>query len=194
MAWRLHELGRSFTWHISARSRSRVPFSKELDALPFRDSIVLHIDDEQNGKLLEASDILRSASDDCDVYVCGPRGYMAFIEEAARRAGVTKERLHQEHFGAEIDTTGSPFTVVAARSGLSIEVGCTETILSALQREGIEVETACQNGVCGTCLTKVIEGRPDHRDMVLTDVEKASNEMIAVCCSRSRSRILKLDV
>ncbi len=194
MAWRLHELGRPFAWHISARSRSRLPFSKELDALPFRDRIVLHIDDEQNGKLLDAGDILRSASKDCHVYVCGPRGYMAFIEETARRVGVANERFHQEYFGAEIDTTGSPFTVIAVRAGRSIEVGGTETILSALQREGIEVETACQNGVCGTCLTKVIEGRPDHRDMVLTDVEKASNEMIAVCCSRSQSRILKLDV
>ncbi|MBK5656653.1 MULTISPECIES: cytochrome P450 [unclassified Bradyrhizobium] len=194
MAWRLNELGRSLTWHISARSRSRVPFARELDALPFRDKIVLHIDDEQDGKLLDAEDILRSASSDCHVYVCGPRGYMAFIEEAARRVGVTKERFHQEHFGAEIDTTGSPFTVVATRSGLSIEVGCTETILSALQRAGIEVETACQTGVCGTCVAKVIEGRPDHRDMVLTDTEKASNEVIAVCCSRSQSRILKLDL
>ena len=114
--------------------------------------------------------------------------------QTARRVGITNERFHQEYFGAEIDTTGSPFTVIAARAGRSIEVGDTETILSALQREGIEVETACQNGVCGTCLTKVIEGRPDHRDIVLTDVEKASNEMIAVCCSRSQSRILKLDV
>jgi cytochrome P450/ferredoxin-NADP reductase len=94
MAWRLHELDRSFIWHISARSRSRVPFSKELDALPFRDKIVFHIDDEQNGKLLDAEDILRSTSPDCHIYVCGPRGYMAFIEEAASQVGVTKERFH----------------------------------------------------------------------------------------------------
>lgn len=194
MAWRLHELRRSFTWHVSARSRSRLPFSADFEFFPFRDKVVLHIDDDQNCQTLDAMAILRSAKLDCHVYVCGPNGYMAFIEEAAKIAGVKAERFHQEHFGAELNTTGSPFTLIAARSGRSIEVGPDETIVSALQRAGIEIEMACQNGVCGTCLTKVVEGRPDHRDMVLTDIEKASGEMIAVCCSRSQSRTLILDV
>jgi ferredoxin len=55
-------------------------------------------------------------------------------------------------------------------------------------------ETNCRNGVCGSCLTRVIEGRPDHRDMVLTAVEKAENNRIAVCCSRSKSRVIVLDI
>ncbi|MBR0873319.1 cytochrome P450/oxidoreductase [Bradyrhizobium tropiciagri] len=194
MAWRLHELGRAFTWHISAQSRARLPFSETLDALPFRDKIVLHLGDQQGRGSLDPEAILRSARTDCHVYVCGPRGYMAFVEHASRMAGVSAERFHQEHFGAEIDASGTPFTVIASRSGLTIEVGPNDTILAALQRAGINVETACQTGVCGTCLTKVIDGRPDHRDMILTDAEKASNELIAVCCSRSQSRILRLDV
>lgn len=193
MAWRLHQLGCPFHWHISARSRSRLPFAAELDRLPFRDRIVLHLDDD-NRDPFDADLILSAASADGHVYVCGPRGYMASIEAAAQRAGVESKRFHREYFGAELDSVGKPFTVVAVRSGRAVEVSSAETILSALKREGIEVETACQNGVCGSCLTKVIEGRPDHRDMVLTDLEKASNEVIAVCCSRSKTRTLTLDL
>ena len=77
---------------------------------------------------------------------------------------------------------------------MMFEVEGHETILAALQRHGIHVETACRNGVCGSCLTEVTEGRPDHRDMVLTDTEKAANSRIAVCCSRSKSKVLKLRI
>ena len=91
-------------------------------------------------------------------------------------------------------SVGQPFTVIADLSARIIEVAGDETILTALRRHGISVETSCQNGVCGSCLTKVIEGRPEHRDMVLTDAEKAANDVIAVCCSRSKSRVLKLHV
>lgn len=194
MAWRLHELDRDFTWHVSARTHARLPFSTEVAGLPFRDKIVLHIDEDSEGNPLNTDTILQAAGTDCLVYVCGPRGYMSHVEDAAKRRGIVPGNVHKEHFGAEIDLTGEPFTVVAERSGRSVEVGAGETILSALQRAGIKVETACQNGVCGSCLTTVVEGRPDHRDMVLTDVEKASNTQIAVCCSRSMTKVLRLDV
>ncbi len=69
-----------------------------------------------------------------------------------------------------------------------------ESILSALTRVGIRVETSCRNGVCGSCLTGVIEGKPDHRDMVLTAIEKAQNDRVAVCCSRSQTAILVLAI
>lgn len=89
---------------------------------------------------------------------------------------------------------GENFQVYAQRSNITLEVGVKETILTALTRAGIEVPTACQNGVCGSCLTDVLEGRPEHHDLVLTDVEKATNDRIAVCCSRSNSKRLVLDI
>jgi vanillate O-demethylase ferredoxin subunit len=117
---------------------------------------------------------------------------MDHVQAIATAQRIGPDRFHKEHFGAEIDVNGEPFQVVAELSGQVVEVGAQETILAALQRSGIQVETACRNGVCGTCLTEVIEGRPDHRDMVLTDEEKASNDRIAVCCSRSKSKVLRL--
>lgn len=194
MAWRLDELGRDFTWHVSARTKARLPFSTELTTLPFRDRIVLHIDDGAEGKPLDADATLQATGAGCEIYICGPHGYMAYIEDTAKRRGFGPDQIHKEHFSTEVGANGEPFTIIAERSGRSVEVGAGETIFSALQRVGIKVETACQNGVCGSCLTRVIEGRPDHRDMVLTDVEKASNEKITVCCSRSMTKVLRLDL
>lgn len=194
MAWRLHDLGKPFAWHLSARSVDRIAFSSDLANAPFRKNIQLHIDDAGDTEPFEAAKALRSAGSVGHVYVCGPRGYMDSIEASARVLGIGADRLHKENFGSEFDIAGEPFKVIADLSEKIIEVAGNETILTALRRHGISVETSCQNGVCGSCLTKVIEGRPEHRDMVLTDAEKAANDVIAVCCSRSKSRVLKLHV
>ena len=102
--------------------------------------------------------------------------------------------MHLERFGAEINTDGAPFTVVAARSKVSFEVQPGERIAAKLMAHGIEVPMSCQSGVCGTCVTRVIDGMPDHRDHVQTASEKASNRTITVCCSRSKTRRLVLDI
>jgi vanillate O-demethylase ferredoxin subunit len=194
MAWRLHELGRDFTWHLSARSRSRLPWANRLDLLPFGEKIKVHLDDGSADQLFDAAEAVHDLPTGIQIYICGPSGYMNHLAKAASDAGVPRTQLRQEHFGAEIDVNGDPFTVIAARSGIHIQVSANETILAAVTRNGLKVETACRNGVCGGCLTRVLEGRPDHRDMVLTDSEKAENNRIALCCSRSQSAVLVIDL
>ena len=75
-----------------------------------------------------------------------------------------------------------------------MEVGAKETIVQALARVGVEVPVSCEQGVCGTCLTRVIEGRPDHRDMYQTDEEKIENTQMTLCCSRSLDPRLVLEI
>lgn len=194
MAWYLHRIDTDFVWHISTRSRSKLAWADELEALPFDDKIHVHIDDSEITEDFDPVGEIERAGAKAHLYICGPRGYMDYVREAALQARVDGDRIHQEHFAAEINVDGDPFTLVAMRSGKRIIVEENETILTALNREGIGVETSCRNGVCGSCLTRVIEGRPDHRDMVLTATEKAENERIAVCCSRSQTAILVLDI
>ncbi len=194
MAWRLHALNREFTWHVSARSRARLAWADQLSTLPFADSIVLHFDDGDDDQRLDAQQLMREAGPQTDVYCCGPRGYMDYVIGAASEAGLPEAQLHVEHFGAEIDTDGDPFTVVAARSGLRLTVAPDETMLSVVLRAGLKVEVGCHNGLCGSCLTGVLDGRPDHRDMVLTAEEKARNDRVALCCSRSQTPELVLDL
>jgi len=193
MAWELYENRKSFEWHLSARSKERIAFGETLEQLPFLENVTVHLDDKpDNAANLETS--IKQLPSDSHIYMCGPKGYMDFISTNALNAGFQETQIHTEYFGAEIDVNGEAFEVYAARSELTIEVSPEETILSALKRVGIPVATSCENGVCGSCLTGVLDGKPEHRDLVLTDTEKAMNNRVAVCCSRSQSKRLVLDL
>ena len=82
----------------------------------------------------------------------------------------------------------------AARSGISTVVGTQETIVTALRRAGVDVLTSCAQGVCGTCETDVLAGRPDHRDSLLDDTERRASSCMFPCVSRSRDPLLVLDL
>jgi vanillate monooxygenase ferredoxin subunit len=81
-----------------------------------------------------------------------------------------------------------------ARSGKIVVVGADQTIIEALNAAGVEVATSCEQGVCGTCLTKVLAGRPDHRDMLLTDEEQQAGDRMLLCVSRCLDQELVLDL
>ena len=86
------------------------------------------------------------------------------------------------------------FEVKLARSNRTIKVPPGKTILDALLDAGIVVNHSCAEGVCGTCETRVVEGIPDHRDSFLSDEERAENSKIMICCSRSQTPVLVLDL
>jgi cytochrome P450/ferredoxin-NADP reductase len=147
-----------------------------------------------DGEGFDLKQVLSQPATDTHLYTCGPNGFMDFVFNTALELGWSNENLHKEHFGAEISTEGESFQVEAKRSGIVFEVAPGETIASKLEEQGVSVRMSCQSGVCGTCLTDVIEGMPDHRDLVQTDIERASNQKIAVCCSRSLSKKLVIDI
>lgn len=192
MAYALEAQGASWELHYCGRSRDRLAFQNEMTR--FGNKVNTHIDSESNDQALDINDVLHIVANDRHLYVCGPSGFMDFITDAAHNNGWQAQCIHLERFGAELDTDGDTFTVVAQQSGRRFEVNPGETINQKLAANGIDVPVSCQSGVCGTCLTKVLEGVPDHRDFVQTDYEKASNEKITVCCSRSKTSILVLDV
>jgi vanillate O-demethylase ferredoxin subunit len=68
------------------------------------------------------------------------------------------------------------------------------TVIKVLLDAGVEIPYSCEEGVCGTCLTRVVEGVPDHRDMYLTEEEQAANDQFTPCCSRAKSKVLVLDL
>ena len=192
MAHHLTNIGARFELHYCARSRENLAFFEEL--LGFGASIHFHLDDGPEDQKLNIDTVLQKPGPDRHLYVCGPNGFMDFVVDAAARNNWVKETVHLERFGAEVDTDGAPFTLVAHRSGKTFEIQPGETISSRLIEASIDVQMSCQSGVCGTCLTKVIEGTPDHRDFVQTDLEKASNARITLCCSRSKTKRLVVDI
>jgi vanillate O-demethylase ferredoxin subunit len=105
------------------------------------------------------------------------------------------ERVHREYFAAkEAAATDGSYIVTLARSQRSLQIKPGQSLLDGLIAIGVEPTFSCQQGICGTCEVKVLEGTPDHRDMVLTEAEKAGNDRMMVCCSGAKSAGLVLDL
>jgi len=121
---------------------------------------------------------------------------MDAVLSTARARGWPEPQLHYEFFAAEVvvHDTDASFEVKLASSGRIVVVPKGTTIVQALSEAGVEVQTSCEQGVCGTCLTRVLEGVPDHRDMYLTPEEQEANDQFLPCCSRSKSPQLVLDL
>lgn len=194
MAYELAAAGAEFELHYSSRSRKSSAFLNELEASAFSSNVHTHFDDEGASQRLNIAEVLGSPEEGVHIYTCGPSGFMDWVISSAINAGYPDSQIHREYFQVEVDSSGEAFEVVAAKSGKSVQVAEGQTILEALAEIGIKVEISCEQGVCGTCLCDVLEGEPDHRDVYLTDDEKAANDQILVCCSRSKSKKLVLDI
>ncbi|MCX4176976.1 MULTISPECIES: PDR/VanB family oxidoreductase [Paraburkholderia] len=196
MAERLVATGQPFDMHYCTRSADRTAFAKRITEACFSGSVRFHHDDNATGPTFDLSSTLARAPGGTHLYVCGPRGFMDAVLAEARSKGWPEDRLHYEFFGAIPGQTAGDknFQVRIASSGATVEVAADCTVVQALAAHGIEVLTSCEQGVCGTCLTRVIDGEPDHRDSYLTSDEQAANDQFLPCCSRSKSELLVLDL
>lgn len=194
MAYALHARGEDFELHYCGRSRSRSAFLEQLQNVAFADRVFTHFDDEAPEQKLDMDAVLGQAESGVHIYTCGPTGFMEWVIGEALGRGYADDHIHREYFQVEVDSSGASFEVVAARSGKSVQVAEGQSILEALADVGIKIEISCEQGICGTCLCDVLEGEPDHRDVYLTDDEKAANDQILVCCSRAKSAKLVLDI
>lgn len=194
MAHHLHRNGADFALHYCARAREKTAFLKELGEAGFHGRVHLHFDDGTEAQYFNAARDLPSPDDGVHLYVCGPDGFMAAVIAEAERRGYAPAQIHREYFKVEADRSGDAFEVVLARSGRRLKIGQDSTIAAALAEAGMKIETSCEEGICGTCLCNVISGVPDHRDVYLTDEEKAANDQMLICCSRSKTPELVLDL
>ena len=128
------------------------------------------------------------------LYVCGPPDFMDTVLNQARDLGWPQGRLHSEPFGAVELDQGEPFTVNLARSGTTLQVPAGVSLLETLENAGKSVSNMCRKGVCGECSLPVLRGTPQHRDLYLSDQEKAANTTILCCVSRSLDQELELDL
>jgi vanillate O-demethylase ferredoxin subunit len=196
MADQLSRDDADFVLHYCGRSLSRMAFLDLLKHAHYSDRVHLHADDGPDDQRFDARQAIGAPDEATHLYVCGPTGYMEHVLTTARALGWPEERLHREYFaGATIDhSADDAFDVVLGRSGRVIRVEAEQSVAQALANAGVTVEVSCEQGVCGTCMTKVLEGRPDHRDMYLTDAERARNDCFLPCCSRSLAPRLTVDL
>jgi ferredoxin-NADP reductase len=126
------------------------------------------------------------------VYTCGPVALMDAVSETAKHLGWPAVAVHRESFGDH--SGGEPFTAVLARSHREIEVSATQSLLEAVEAAGVDAPYLCRGGACGQCVTRVIDGEPDHRDDVLSAEERAAGETMMICVSRAKTPRLVLDL
>jgi vanillate O-demethylase ferredoxin subunit len=195
MARRLWTLGQPFVFHYCARERSRAAFLDELATAPFADQVRLSFDAEPDTRL-DLDRVLADPAPGRRLYVCGPGGFMTHVIDGALTRGWSSDQIRKEHFAAAPVAEGQdrPFELMIASSGQIVKVTAGQTAAQALEAAGVFVPVSCEQGVCGTCLTRVIEGEPDHRDAFQTDDERAANDQFTPCCSRAGSPRLVLDL
>ncbi len=196
MAQHLDRACEEFELHYCARSRSRAAFLERLANASWSERVKYHFDDEDEGQRLALDALLNEATADTHLYVCGPQGFMNAVLDAARTSGWPESRLHYEFFSAAaVDTSSDDtFEVCLARTGKTVSIPADRTVTQALADAGIDVPVSCEQGICGTCVTRVLDGEPEHRDLFLSPEEQSRNDRFLPCCSRSKSRRLVLDL
>ncbi|TFF14549.1 oxidoreductase [Pseudomonas sp. BCA14] len=195
MAERLAHTGADFELHYCARAGERAAFVQRLKASSFAERVFLHFD-EQPDTALNAAEVLAAPADDVHLYVCGPGGFMQHVLDSARALGWREDCLHREYFSAApVDgSLDGCFSVQLGSSGEVFEIPADKSVVQVLESHGIEIPVSCEQGICGTCLTRVLEGLPEHRDLFLTEQEQALNDQFTPCCSRSKTPLLVLDL
>lgn len=196
MAERLSHTGGQFKLHYCTRSAERTAFRARLEADGIKEHAQVYYDNAEPAERIQLKAVIGEPAADKHLYVCGPGGFIDVVLNTAKELGWPESRLHREYFtGADVNTDNDgAFQVKVASSGQVIDVEPEQSITDALAANGIDVPVSCEQGVCGTCLTRVLEGEPDHRDLYLTDAERAANDQILPCCSRSKSAVLVLDL
>lgn len=196
MAQRLAAIGARFEMHYCTRSAERTAFRDEIQASGFADKVRFHFDDGPPSQKLNLQRLIAAPDAGTHLYVCGPTGFIDFVVKTAKDCGWGSDHVHLEYFGAAPqDTAGDrPFDVKLASSGKTYKVPAGQTVVQVLAAQGVEILTSCEQGVCGTCITRVLEGECEHRDMYFTDEEKARHDQFTPCCSRARTATLVLDL
>jgi ferredoxin-NADP reductase len=195
MMQRLGTLGRSAELIYCARSPKDAAFREAIEVAGGKAGakVTFNYDGVPGGKLLDLKATIAAVAPGTHIYCCGPLPMLEAFEAATK--DLPSERVHVEYFTAkDAPAAEGGYTVVLAKSGKSFQIAPGKTILETLLDAGINVASSCLEGVCGTCETKVLEGIPDHRDVVLTDSERKASKTMMICCSGSKTDKLVLDL
>lgn len=182
-------------FHCYSSNQTTMPMSGWMEGKVWEEDVVKHFS-ERGDSLRTASMLPEACLPGDHLYICGPAGFIDRAVAIAEADGWPTAAVHVERFALSepVDLTGDSFTVTAASTGDTMTVGENQTIAEVLLEQGYPVELSCEMGICGSCLTGVVAGTPEHRDESQSPVEHASNSRINVCCSRSKTPSLTLEV
>ena len=176
------------------RSPERTAFLDFASGLAAQGLALVHHDGGRRAAQVDFHAMLRDRPDGAHLYCCGPNGLMRAVREAS--ASWPAGTVHFEYFANTEPSRPAeremPFRIKLQKSGALLDVPADRSIVQVLRGQGIEVETSCESGLCGTCKTRYLSGMPDHRDLVLDEAEHT--QYLMICCSRAKSELLVLDL
>ncbi|MBC9882549.1 oxidoreductase [Bradyrhizobium sp. INPA01-394B] len=189
----VHHLARTteadFTLHLIVRDE--LPLAAQLASLIDQGRVVVHRTSRIGRP--DLAPLIGEVGPDTMVACCGPESMTDDFERLT--AAWPAANVHVERFVAPppvIDPNAKPFTLSLARSGAEIQVRAGQTMLAALQEGGVEIATSCCGGICGACKVGWIEGKPVHRDRILSAYERERFLMICVAGSDAERLVLDL--
>ncbi|CAB3627664.1 cytochrome P450/oxidoreductase [Achromobacter pestifer] len=184
MARRARELGIDYVLHYSGRARASMAMLAELEALH---GDRLHIHASEEGRRNDLTALLAQPDAGTQIYACGPERLLDALQQACTHW--PEDTLRVEHFhstlGALDPEREHAFEAELKDSGLVVTVRADQTLLAALRAANIDVQSDCEEGLCGSCEVNVLDGAIDHRDVVLTRAEREANGKMMSCCSRA---------
>ena len=190
MARSLHAAGQPWQLHYCARSAEHAAFCEDLQALD-KERVTTWFSETP---LMDVPALLAEPRPDTHLYCCGPAPLMQAVKDAT--AAWPEGSVHFEWFSAPaVDhAADQPFEVELASSKRVLHVPADKSLLEVLRDEGLFINSACEEGVCGTCETRILAGQADHRDLLLSEEERAANASMMVCVSRACSARIVLDL
>jgi ferredoxin-NADP reductase len=191
MIGELAACGKPWNLVYGGRARDSMAFLDELT--PYGERV--SVKPEVECGLLDVHGIVSRADEATAIYCCGPGPLIAAVERALPKT--LAGQFHSERFAADVVSAPDDeksFDLVLRRSGKILKVPPSCSVLDVLLDAGVDVETSCEEGICGSCETPVVSGRIDHRDHILTASGRARGDVMYVCVSRCLDDRLELDI
>lgn len=185
MAHELSGQNKPFTLLVCTDDPASTPFLEQIEAAGW--PLELCVDPRHNLDMTSGLAALPAAT---HVYCCGPAGLMDLVRNQC--SALAPEQWHEEAFSAEVEAAEQPYDLYLSQSDLHLHVPAGGSMLTALREAGIHVESACEQGICGSCVVAWKDGEPEHRDQCMDDEDRS--EYVAVCCGSCHSKSLTLDL
>jgi len=187
----LAQQGRSYELHYGARTPDRMAFGEPIKALAGERAhfYFSHVEPPQ---LVNLEALLATPRRGAHVYVCGPPVMIRMVTSLGEQAGWPKGQIHFESFGPTRLPDDRVIDVYLERSAVTVQVSPDETVLDAILNAGVWAPYECRRGECASCMTRVVAGEPDHRDVCLSS--DLREHYMCTCVSRAHSTHLTLDL
>ncbi|MGJ4942240.1 PDR/VanB family oxidoreductase [Bradyrhizobium sp. HKCCYLS1011] len=184
-----------FELHYVFALMSPDSFRATIEASAFAENTIFYKESSEDNQLLKPATVLADRPEDTQLFICGVDWWQDPIIALAKQKGFAEERIHVERFTAKAAAAllDKVFEVKIASTGATFKIPGDKSVTAHLEENGVKIPTSCEQGMCGTCKTRVVEGEVEHRDKRLSPDQRAQGYFLP-CVSRAKGDTLVLDL